>query len=96
MKDLAGAYVAASFVFLSELILGKVPNDKLNEYMEIEESDDISAQSSHFLPKIFLKKSKVLNTIGREFQDTTKSMIYGILILVTILVLLVKWGQALG
>ena len=96
MKDLAGAYAGTSSVFLSELISGEISEDELKQYIEIEDSADTSAQSKHVLPKKFLKKSEILNTRGRGFQDTTRSMIYGILFLVTILVLVVKWGQALG
>ena len=96
MKDLAGAYAATSAVFLSELISDEKSEDELKKYMEVEESADTSAQSMHVLPKKFLRKSEILNTRGRGFQDTTRSMIYGILILVTILVLVVKWVQALG
>ena len=96
MKDLAAAYAATSFVFLSELISGEKNEGELKQYIEIEESSDTSAKSSHHLSKLFLKKSEILKTRGRGFQDTTKSMIYGILILVTIPILIVKWGQAVG
>ncbi len=96
MKDLGGAHAATAFFFLSELITEEKKEEELKQYMKIEESPDESAQSPHVLPKIFLKKSAKLNTKGRGFQDTTRAMIYGILILVTILVLAVKWINALG
>jgi len=96
MKDLAGAYAAAAFSFLTELIVSDKNDEQLKNYLRVEESADTNAQSIHVLPEIFLKKSKVLNTRGRGFQDTTRSMIYGILILVTVLVIVVKWGQAVG
>jgi len=95
MKDLAGAYAATAFIFLSELISEEKSEDELKQYLKIEESADKSAQSSYVLPNVFLKKSAIMNKRGRGFQDTTRSMIYGILILVTILVLVVKWGNAL-
>ena len=95
LKDIGGAYVAAALIFLSELISEEKTKEELKEYMKIEDSADTNAQSPYVLPKIFLKKSAIQNTRGRGFQDTTRSMIYGILILVTILVLSVKWANAL-
>ncbi|MBU4308102.1 MAG: hypothetical protein L6428_15870 [Candidatus Aminicenantes bacterium] len=96
MKDLAGAYAAAAFLFLADLIVSDKDDKELREYLRVEESTDTHAQSSHVLPEIFLKKAKILNTRGRGFQDTTRSMIYGILILVTVLIIAIKWGQTIG
>ena len=96
MKDLAGAYSATAFIFLSELIAKDMNEEELKKYMNIEDSADTKAQSSHVLPKIFLLKSEIMNTRGRGFQDTTRSMIYSILILVTVLILVVKWINILG
>ena len=96
MKDLAGAYAATSFVFLSEIIQNEqIGNNELIDYLKISESADTNAQSNHVLPKIFLNKSVILNTRGRGFQDRTRSMIYGILISVTIFILIIKWWNIL-
>ncbi|MCI5191874.1 MAG: hypothetical protein D3919_07730 [Candidatus Electrothrix sp. AW5] len=96
MKDMAAAHAATAFLFLSEILSDDKNNNELIEYLKIEESDDTSVQSSHVLPRKFLKKSKVLNIRGRGFQDTTRSMIYSILFLVTLLVIFVKWYHVLG
>ena len=64
MKDMAGAHTATASLFLSEIIANDINDNDLLEYLKIEESDDISAQSSHVLPKKFLKRSKILNTRG--------------------------------
>ncbi|WP_109831822.1 hypothetical protein [Reichenbachiella versicolor] len=92
MKDRAGAYSAAAFSFLNELMTNKkLTESELVQYLEIEESEDTIAQSSHVLPKKFLKKSRVLNTRGRGFQDQTRTMIYGILFAICFLTLTLKF-----
>ena len=96
LKDIAGAHAATASIFLSELIISDKSDEELKNYMAIEESADTSVQSSHALPKIFLKKSEIMNTRGCVFQDTTRSMIYSILILVTGLVIIIKWCHAVG
>lgn len=96
LKDMASSYVAAAFVFLSGLISEEKNEEELKRYLEIKESSDTSAQSSHVLPFIFLEKAKILNKRGRGFQDTTRAMIYGILILITVVVIAEKWGPAVG
>jgi len=96
MKDLGGAYVAASIAFTTDLITGNITDEELDEYMKVEESPDVQAQSRHVLPYKFLKKAKVLNSRGRGFQDTTKHMIYGILFIVSLLLVASKWGQVIA
>ena len=95
LKDSGGAYAATALIFLSELISGEKTEDELKKYMKIEKSNDKGIQSPHVLPKIFFEKSKEMNKEGRGFQDKIRTAIYGILILVTILVLVLKWANTL-
>jgi len=93
MKDLGGAYVAASIAFTTDLIVGNIKDEELLEYMKVEETPDPQAQSRHVLPYKFLKKAEVLNSRGRGFQDNTKNMIYGILFIVGSSIIAAKWAQ---
>ena len=95
MKDSGGNYAATAFIFLSELISEEKTEEKLKEYMKIEESKDKNMQSSHVLPKIFFEKSEEMNTKGCGLKDKIRTSIYGILILVTISVLMLKWAKIL-
>ena len=91
MKDVAGAHAAATEFLLSEII--QKPNDDVNPeyYMQIEESADTQAQSRHVLPLVLLKKSEVMNTRARGFQDKTKRMVYTLLLLSTVSTIGFKW-----
>ncbi len=93
MKDIGGAYVAASMILINELIKGDFNNNELNNYLIVEEASDTKAQSRHVLPQKLLKKAEVLNTRGRSFQDTTRTMIYCILFLISFLMIVSVWGK---
>jgi hypothetical protein len=66
-------------------------DEKLKKYFGVKANGDLNFQSAYAFPTEFVKKSIKLDDKGHGFQDTTRSMIYGILILVTILSLTVKW-----
>jgi len=83
MKDIAGAHTAASKILLSEVIQTSEEIIDVNKYMKIEDSADTQSQASHVLPMILLKKSEIINSRGRGFQDKTKWMIYSLLIFST-------------
>lgn len=89
MKDLGGATSSAAILLQSEIMQAKKSN--LNKYMEIEESSDLKAQSSHVLPKILIKKRDHLNSKGRMFQDSTKMAIYTLISVSTFSLILLKW-----
>jgi len=93
MKDLGGAYTAASICLINDLISESITDDELSDYLIVEEAPDVEAQSRQVLPSKLLKKAEVLNTRGRGFQDTTRLMIYSILSLVSVLVICSKWSQ---
>ena len=94
MKDLSGAYVAASIAVIADLITDHIKDDELREHMKIEEFPDNQAQSHHVLPCKFIKRAETLNSRGRDFQDTTRHMIYSILTTVSMILISTKWWQA--
>ena len=96
MKDLGGAYAAASMCFVNELMSGIIKEEELSEYLLVEESADVNAQSRHVLPLKLLNKAKVLNTRGRGLQDKTRSMVYSILVIVTLLIIASTWIKVFG
>lgn len=96
MKDLAGAYAAAAFYLLVEILRKKEAELNLNDYLTIKESPDTRAQSTHVLPACLLRKARILDTRGRWFQDRTRSTIYALLVLSTVSVIGLKWMEVVG
>ncbi|MGS2718499.1 hypothetical protein ACVBE9_10025 [Eionea flava] len=96
MKDLGGAYAAAAVSFITDFVAQRIEDNELSKYLEVEELPETHAQSKLVLPIRYIKKAEILNTRARGFQDTTRTMIYGLLLSVTIIVLASKWLQAIG
>ena len=95
LKDHSGAHLTTASLFLSELISEEKTEDELNEYLEIKDIGKADLQCELAFPEKFLRKSLEIKGKGRGFQDATRYMIYGILILVTILVLSAKWANVI-
>jgi hypothetical protein len=100
MKDIGGAYVAASISILTDLVSKSMKEDELYKYLELKEYPELKypelkAQSRLVLPIRFLEKADILNTRVRGFQDTTKIMMYGILFSISLLVIFSKWIQVI-
>jgi hypothetical protein len=96
MKDQAGAHAGAAKFLLAKVMLEDESQIDAKWYLEVEDSDDLDAQSSHVLPAKMLAKSKALNTRARGFQDRTKNMIYAILFLSSVFVIAIRYVDILG
>ncbi len=90
MKDQAGAHAGAAKFLLAKVMLEDESKIDPKWYLEVEDSDDLDAQSSHVLPAKMLTKSRALNTRARGFQDRTKNMIYAILFLSSVFVVAIR------
>jgi hypothetical protein len=91
MKDNAGSWAGGAFFLLAE-ILQKDESElelTLADYLLIEKRNG-KGQGSLFLPKILLEKGREIHECekNRFYQDRTKSMIYGLLVLSTLSVLI--------
>ncbi len=93
MKDKGGAYAAASIAIITELISERITEKQLIDFLSVEESADTDGQASHVLPHKLIKKAEILNSRGKGHQDTTKSMIYAMLTLISISLVVSKWIQ---
>jgi len=96
MKDRGGALTAAATFLLAEILQRNESELSLRDYLAVEESRDTKAQSSRVLPSVLLKRADILNTRGRRFQDRTRAMIYGILMLASISAVGFLWMRFIG
>ena len=96
MKDQAGAHAGAAKFLLAKVMLEDDSKIDSKWYLEVEDSDDVNAQSSHVLPAKMLLKSKALNTRARGFQDKTKNMVYSILFISSLFVIAIRCVNIIG
>lgn len=91
MKDRAGALAGAAKHLLAEILVKQDSELRLEDYLNIVESADTKAQSSHVLPERLLQKADLLNTRARGYQDRTRLMIHTLLFLTTVSTIAIKW-----
>lgn len=93
MKDLGGAYSAAATHLLAEIILKQEGNLDAESYLKQGEKRNANtkAQSSHILPERLLAEANTINATARGYQDTTRWMMYALLLLSTVSAIAVKW-----
>ena len=96
MKDMASSYVAAAISIITDVSAGRIEETEYESYFKVERSIDCKAQSKLVLPIKFLKKAEKFDTKARGFQDRTRTMMFGLLFLVAILVIASKWIQAIS
>ena len=97
MKDCGGALAGAAIFFLTEILCADEKSLKREKYVTPpQDSAHTRAQAHHVLPKAMLDKAKILNTRGRGFQDRTRWLIYGLLVVSTFAVVGLKIVEAFG
>lgn len=97
MKDAGGALAGAAAFFLTEILCSDEPSLKCEKYVTPpQDSPNTKAQAHHVLPKAMLEKAEILNTRGRGFQDGTRWLIYGLLVVSTVGVVGLKTIEAFG
>lgn len=94
MKDIGGATSAAALYLQTEILQSE--SKEFSQYLIVEESGDMKAQSSHVLPLVLLKKRDAINCKGRAFQDLTKMAIYSLIGISAFAVILLKWVALLS
>lgn len=89
MKDRAGGLAGAALLLMTELI-GK-RNVNIRSYLTLVASTNTKAQSEHILPERLIREMEHLNARATGERNITRSMIYGLLILSTWSVLVIRW-----
>lgn len=91
MKNKAGAYSAAIFIIVNELLIaGDLSESEMKDYLRVEKSDDTKGHGKHTLPKRLLDEAEILAKKGKGFRYQTRLMTFGILLAICILTLTIK------
>ena len=95
LKDKGGALDGAAWKLLAEI--ARIPENVLiaDTYLEVTDSDDPMAQSSHTHPKRLVDEADIINSRGRGHQDVTRRMIYCLLLISTLCSIGLIWLRAL-
>jgi len=91
MKDLGGANVAAALWFMNQALNENFSKSEMDDILKIKAVAEDQAQAKIILPSKFIDKANQLNTRARGFQDKTRNLIYGLMLIFSLFSLSSLW-----